>query len=140
MAKIIPANRKRNLLWPLLRVGKGYVSGIMGKRYESALRSLVRTPRGSIVWSPEFGTMVYLLRTQQASEEMLTFVTTDLQGSIGMWIPDIELITVDFDKNPDTEKVEVQIVWGIPNATSLGAGPPSESSFAFGPINTTITI
>lgn len=138
MAKIIPATRKRNVLWPVRRTGKGLATGTMALRYEAALRNLLRVPKGSLIFAPGFGTRVHLLRTQSITPEDLAFFTQDLQSDIAEWIPDIDIITVDFEQNPDDEELKVLVVWGIPDATS--AATPQEPRFVFGPFNTTVTI
>ena len=139
MAKIVPHNRKRNVLWPLRRRGKGFVTGAMGQRYETAMRVLLLTPRGSMIWEPRFGTRIYELRTQVAGDIEVSRIRTELESAIRTWLPDIALLDLTAGRDPDSEELELKVTWGIPNA-DIGATDSGAVRFAFGPVNTTITI
>jgi len=139
MAKVIPPNRKRNVLWPVSRRGKGLVTGVLAKRYESAIRSLLKTPYGSIIWAPTFGSRMSLIRTQSLTEEIIDNEKGLLHSSITIWIPDIQVLQIDFNRNPGDENLDVDVAWGIPDASSF-SGQANQPRFAFGPVNTTVTI
>jgi phage baseplate assembly protein W len=111
----------------------------MGPRYASALVQLLRTPKGSIPYSPHFGTRIHLFRTQTFTEELEAVLAAELQSDIALWIPDIVLSAVEFTSDPRVEELIVRIEWGIPNATQSGSRTPSQR-FVFGPTNTTITV
>jgi phage baseplate assembly protein W len=138
MAKIIPPNRKRNVLWPVKRRGKGLVTGILAERYASALNNLLITPLGSLVTAPTYGSRMNILRTQSLSEGQISVEQRLLRNSIAEWIPDIVITEFKFTGHPETEVLEIDIAWGIPDATSASGDPAQR--FAFGPVNTTITI
>jgi hypothetical protein len=61
-----------------------------------------------------------------------------MQQAFARWIPDIVLTSVSASKEPDSETLTLNLVWGIPNATQ-GASASQQTPFAFGPIAQTIT-
>lgn len=138
---VIPANRKRNALWPLQREAKGWVTGSMGQRYTAAVHHLLRTPLGSYPWEPTYGTRIHLLRTQSVTESDRGFIQMDISGAMSLWIPDIALLKTDVQLGTldEEEHLRVIVTWGIPNATTAGARADS-TKFALGPVVQTITI
>lgn len=154
MPPIASPIRKRNALWPLRKSSKGWGTGTLGERYRAAMHHLVRTPLGSIIWAPTFGTRLHQFRTQSINEAEQTLLFGELQRSIGLWIPDIVVISFSFGRqearaesstakvtaaNPDSETLEVLVVWGIPDATSIGARA-GEPRFAFGPVRQVVSV
>jgi phage baseplate assembly protein W len=139
MAQVVSATKKRNILWPMRREGKGFVTAPMGLRYASALTHLLRTPRGSLPFSPHFGTRIHLFRTQGFTDDLLRVLQSELIEDIARWIPDIEVVDIAFTADPDDEVLTVRVEWGIPNATEAGSRAPS-ARFVFGPTNTSITV
>lgn len=131
--------RKRNALWPLRRGSKGWRTGTIAERYAAALRHLVRTPKGSIVTAPDFGTEIHLLRTQGISGDDEALQAAELQEAISRYIPDITLLGVGLEAHPGTEELDVNISWGIIDASNVGTRS-AKPSFAFGPVKTTITV
>ena len=135
---IISPTRKRNALWPLQRGPKGWKTGALATRYTSAIRHLLRTPIGSIVWAPVFGTRLHLFRTQAINEEDETLLAGEIGQAVRTWIPDITLLAVEFDSNPDSETLEITVSWGVSDASV--AVRSSQPAFAFGPVNQTVTL
>ena len=138
--KIVPANRKRNVLWPMIRMGKGLSTGVMAARYRSALKLLYTTKRGSIVWAPTFGVIVHQLRTQSITDEQRDFVVMDTRQTTEVWIPDIVVVDISVNKEPDSEHLDIMVSWGIPDAGRVGTSAPYQRGFSFGPIHETITV
>lgn len=140
MPIVIPATRKRNAIWPMSRTSKGWDTATMAKRYNSALRHLIRTQRGTIIWAPDYGTRLETLRTQGITAELASFIEEDIRGAISLWIPDIRLIGLNLEANPDEETLEVHIAWGIPNMSGSAVGATSKDRFAFGPYDLSVTV
>ena len=138
---VIPANRRRNAIWPLQRDAKGWVTGSMGPRYTAAVHHLLRTPLGSYPWEPTYGTRIHYLRTQSITEADQGFLQADVASAMNLWIPDIILIKVEVQLGTIAEEEDMRVIatWGIPNATTAGARADS-TKFALGPVVQTITI
>lgn len=143
MPQLVSPTTKRNVLWPIRRGPKGWLTGTMIERYRSAVRHLLRTPRGSIIWAPTFGTRLEQYRTQVISEEDQTLLAGEIAQSFEIWIPDIRLTDLSFGENnagddPDSEELFVNVTWGIPNASAMrgsGAG-----QFAYGPVQQLVLV
>lgn len=139
MPPIIAPTRKRNAVWPLQRGSKGWKTGTLAERYKAAMHHLVRTPVGSIIWAPSYGTRLHLLRTQALNDEDETLLAGEISQAMQSWIPDITLLSVEFDKDPDSETLEISIAWGITDASNVATRSPHQR-FAFGPVKQTVTI
>lgn len=137
---IIPSTRKRNVLWPMQRGGKGWSTGVMGKRYTSAVHHLLRTPYGALPWEPTYGSKIHQMRTQSINEPDRIFLQTDLQNGMAHWIPDIVLIDMQFELGTvaEDEKLTIIVTWGIPDASSVAN--MGEPKFSLGPVVQTITV
>jgi len=140
MALVIPPNRKRNCIWPLSRKGKGWATAVLARRYTAAMHGLLHTPLGSVITAPSFGHRFFQLRTQGISDEDGVIVAAELRGSVQRWIPDIEIVDVIYEADPDTEKLDVSVVWGIPGVDTAGASGSPERRFIYGPVTNSITI
>lgn len=128
------ATQKLNCLWPLRRGGKGWMRAGMGTRLEAALISLLLTPLGSYPWNPKYGSSLYRLRTQSDPYEVLDAqIMLELQMGVAQWIPDMSLLDVQARMIPSEQKLEVNVLWGVP---SSGVEP----TYALGPVKTTVLI
>lgn len=108
--------------------------GALGARYQAAIWNLLRTPLGTYPWNPKYGTSIYRLRTQSSPyDEIEGLVLVELQMGFAQWIPDVTLIGVQARMNPTNQKLEVQVVWGVPTV-----GP--QPAYAIGPVKTTVLI
>jgi len=139
MAIVASPLQKRNALWPLQRGPKGWRTGTIAKRYTAAIRHLVRTPLGSLIWAPNFGTRLHIFRTQALTDVDKTLSASEIASAMARWIPDVVLLGVEFDKNPDSETLEVTVVWAIQDASGVGTGS-DQPRFAFGPSRLTVSI
>lgn len=144
MAQIVPAIRKRNCTWPLAKTAKGWATAVLAERYRAALKHLWRTPLGILPWRPEYGTMVYRYRTQSFNDADMAFLQEDLLGATARWVPDITILEIKFNPGEligeSDELVQIQCVWGIPDATDVGARAIGKPRFALGPVTQTITV
>jgi len=136
---VVSADKKRNAGWPLRRGAKGWERVSFAERYAAALRHLLRTKRGALPWAPTYGVRIELLRTQGVTTEHVGFIETDIKQAIVAWIPDMTPLEVQIDKNPDSEDLKISVLWGIQAAVPVLGGSP-ESAFAFGPVQTTVTV
>ena len=139
MPPIVSPTRKRNALWPLRRSAKGWKTGTLAKRYEAAVHHLLRTKIGSILWAPSYGTRLDQFRTQSVTDTDQTLLAGEIASSFRIWIPDITMLSVDFDNNPYSETLEVTVVWGVLDASNVGTRA-AQPRWAFGPVNQTVTI
>jgi phage baseplate assembly protein W len=144
MTQNVPPTRKRNCLWPLRKSSNGWLTGTLGERYHSAIQHLARTPRGSIPWSPAYGSLFYKYRTQQINAGDKAFLQDDFGSSLSSWVPDISLVEIDFvnmeEEGGDDESLEIRMAWCIPDSTDVGTRGITVPRFAFGPVKQTITI
>lgn len=144
MPPVVPALRKRNCIWPLVRTAKGWKTGTLAERYRAALHHLWRTPRGSLPWQPDYGTVIYQFRTQSFNDADTAFLQEDLLRATAQWIPDIVILEIQFVPGEligeEDERLQIQCAWGIPDATNAGARDTGAPRFAFGPVTQTITV
>jgi phage baseplate assembly protein W len=136
---VVSANKKRNASWPLRRGAKGWNRVALGERYSAALRHLLRTKHGALLWAPTYGVRIEFLRTQGLNMEHVGFVETEIKQAIATWIPDMHTLGIDITSNPDDERLDITIVWALPASVSV-AGRAPEDEFAFGPVQTTVTV
>jgi phage baseplate assembly protein W len=113
---IVQPAQQQNCLWPLTRVGRGWKRGTLSERYESALRFLLLTPLGSLVWAPFFGTRVHVYRTQNITEQDRDVMKAELEISIARWIPDIVVTAILVDKAPNSDRMSLTVWWDLPSA------------------------
>jgi phage baseplate assembly protein W len=105
---------------------------------------LWRTPRGSLPWQPDYGTVIYQFRTQSFNDADTAFLQEDLLRATAQWIPDIVILEIQFVPGEligeEDERLQIQCAWGIPDATNAGARDTGAPRFAFGPVTQTITV
>ena len=144
MSQIVPVSRKRNALWPLTRTTKGWKTGILSERYRAALHHLWRTPRGSLPWQPEYGTLIYRFRTQSFNSVDVAVLQEDLRQATAKWIPDISILEIKFVPgelvSESDEQLQIHCAWGIPDATDFDGRATGQPRFAFGPVTQTISV
>ena len=123
---------KQNLLWPLAMGGAGLVTGTLILRYESAIRHLMLTPRGSLLVDPNYGTTIYKHRTQGITEATSSLIKADLSDAMSVYLPDLLLADVQVSQDPsDDETLLVTAIWLINSEsardliTSSSASPPT---------------
>jgi len=119
---IVSASQQQNALWPVRRGSKGWTRGTLAARYSSALRCLMNTLRGSLIWAPDFGTTLPLLRTQHVTEEDAELARVELSMACARWIPDIRVMSVTVDQNPNDFTVTVTTVWDLPSVSPGSSG------------------
>jgi len=117
---IVPASQQQNALWPLRWGGKGWTRGVLAARFSSALRCLLLTPLGSLIWAPDFGTTLHLLRTQHVTEEDAELSRVELSMACARWIPDIRIDAASVDQNPNDFVVTVSVEWSLPSVGPSG--------------------
>ena len=117
----------------------GWVTGTLAERMSAALRHLVRTPLGSIIWAPDYGTEFHLLRTQIVSPEDEMIHVGKLQSAAGRYIPDMTLLGLKLQGHPNEEKLDVIVTWAVTDASNVGTRA-SRERFAIGPVKNTISV
>jgi phage baseplate assembly protein W len=114
---IVPQSQQQNVLWPVRRSPRGWRRGTLVDRYESALRVLLLTPLGFLPWAPTFGTNIHKYRTQSVGEGDAQILEAELRMAISGWIPDIQVMGIELDQNPDDFKLTITVVWALPSVT-----------------------
>jgi phage baseplate assembly protein W len=120
---IVQPAQQQNCLWPLTRGGKGWRRGVLDDRFASALRFLLLTPLGALVWAPHFGTRVHLYRTQHVTGQDKDVIAAELEISIAQWIPAIAVTDIVIDQAPDSFRLSVTVRWMLPSAQPGGGEP-----------------
>jgi phage baseplate assembly protein W len=112
------AYSKRNCLWPVGNSGSGWERGQLLERFEAAVRHLAMTPRRTLVCDPNYGSDLYLLRTQsEASDALLRAYQSQLGEGFAVYIPELQLFDVTMEpEGSDEETKNVIIAWGIVGA------------------------
>ena len=128
---------RSNCLLPLVRAGKGWVRAALADRLESALKQLCATPRGSLPWAPDYGTLLYQYRTQGMSEDDADSIMADLSLAVARWKPGVQLIGVKvLPPLRKDKRAQIRINWGVP-----AAGPRMQGgNYAIKPRDTTVLI
>jgi len=119
------AYAKRNLAWPVSWVGGGLRQVTLAERYDAAMRHLLSTPLNSLWYAPDYGSAVYLLRTQGITKGQtgrLAKTLALLRGAASKYIPDIQLVDLTAEMHEDEQKLRVTCVWVIREASTLMHG------------------
>jgi hypothetical protein len=114
------AYAKRNLAWPLSWRGGGFHQVTLAQRYEAALLHLLRTPQGALYYEPDYGSLVYQLRTQnmqRGPDGKTAKVLAFLRMSAAKYIPDIQIIDLISELHEDDQRLKISCVWVIREAT-----------------------
>jgi len=116
------AYHKRNLGWPLAWVGGQLRQVTLAERYESAIRHLLHTPLNSLYYAPDYGTIVYRLRTQGANPTMIDVSVAQLRQVCGKYIPDVQIIDLVVEWQDDEQKLKIVCIWLIRDAEATMHG------------------
>jgi phage baseplate assembly protein W len=111
------AYHKRNLAWPMSRPANGMGQVALIKRYETAIYRLLLTPKGSYFSDPNYGSMIYTLRTQGMNTIRVQRVLEDFRAAAGRYIPDINIVDLTGDMRHEDQKLIVSCFWVIRNAS-----------------------
>jgi phage baseplate assembly protein W len=95
------------------------------ERYDAAVRHLLSTPYGSLWYAPDYGSMVYTLRTQGITRgdfSRLAEVLARLRQAAQKYIPDILIVDLLAEMDENDQKLLIKGVWVIREATPLMHG------------------
>jgi len=112
------AYHKRNLVFPLQRSGRGFRQAVLIERFEAALLHLAATKKGAYYGDPNYGTIVYRLRTQDMTEALRQAALESLRYGAGVYIPDIQVHDLKSEIDDDLHKNTLSIFWTIRGATN----------------------
>jgi phage baseplate assembly protein W len=121
---------KTNLSWPLSRAGWGFTRVTLVERVETALVHLAETKRGAYYADPEYGTIVYRLRTQNNTDSLRLAVVEDLRRAAATYVPDaiIHDMTVE-TIDSDESSLRVSVYWTLRGMTTQRAGGEPASKY-----------
>lgn len=125
---------KANLAWPVARSGWGFTRVTLVERYETAIIHLMSTKRGSYYADPEYGSIVYRLRTQNITDGLRELVLEDVRRGTATYIPDILVYDLRVETiDSDECSYRVSAFWNIRGATPTqksGGEPASRYNVA----------
>jgi len=133
--KYIAPTRKRNVLSPTLRQGKGWSTGQLVERYSTGVRNAVLLTIGELVYAPFAGSHVAWARTQPMSDKIKIGLEESIRRSVALLVPDVTVLGIVIDHDQSKEKRTINVRWGIPEELSR---PSDLGQMAVGPINTTV--
>lgn len=121
---------KTNLAWPLKRTGWGFQRVTLVERVETALVHLAETKRGSYYADPEYGTIIYRLRTQAISTDLREVILEDLRRAAASYVPDalvhnLKVETIDADEC----SIRVSIYWTFRGMSTQRAGGEAATQY-----------
>lgn len=104
---------KRNLGWPLSWEGSGFGQRTLIERYESALKHLALTPRGSYYADSGYGTLLYRMRTQNMTPGLVGALLEDLRAGAAKYVPDIVIQDLEAEIEADEHLLRVFVKWSV---------------------------
>ena len=107
---------KQNCTWPVRTGSKGWQREKLAKRFEAAVKHLVRTPKGSLYMDPEYGTELYKLRTQTVSDDEVGVQRPFLAQQFARYLPDLILTDLQISMDHEHEKLTISVYWIIRGA------------------------
>jgi phage baseplate assembly protein W len=111
------AYHKRNLAWPIARPAQSFQQVWLIKRFETAIMRLMMTPKGSYFHDPDYGSLLYTLRTQGMNEAHIQRALEDLRASAARYIPDINILDLKAEMRHEDQTLIVACFWTIRNAS-----------------------
>lgn len=113
--------KAQNCVWPLQLGGRGWVSMPSPERYAHALRQLLTTVPGELLWAPTYGTHVTLIRTQDMGEDMADILRGEVEQAVAEWIPEISVVGLTVDRHSEEQKLVIRVGYVVKsNAPSRG--------------------
>jgi len=109
----------QNCTWPLQRAGRGLRRGSLAVRIHTAIRNLLTTPVGFYPWAPGYGWRLQELRAQGHTEEELDLINAEVPALISYWIPGAVVERVELEADPDTEDMDIQVLWHLKDAIPI---------------------
>jgi len=111
------AYHKQNISWPLVWTGSSFARAMLATRYEAAIRHLLMTPRGSLWYAPDYGSMVSELRTQGMNRDKISMTLAALRQACTRYIPDVQIVDLTVEIQDDEQKLRIVAIWLIRDAT-----------------------
>ena len=105
-----------NLAWPVAWTASRHKVVRLWTKVEHAIRHLVRTPKGSLLVDPDYGTLWYRLRTQGITDEDAIIEVEDLRQQMARYIPQAMLVDTEIDFDREQQHLGVWISWVLPGA------------------------
>jgi phage baseplate assembly protein W len=87
---------------------------------KASLRNILLTRLGERPFEPAFGSKVYDSLFEQIDFITLDAIASSVIDAINLWEPRVQLISVDPIPSPDSNEVEVVIVFNVIGSASLG--------------------
>lgn len=98
-------------------VSRGWELLVLALRFEAAVRHFIRTPKGSLWRDLNYGTTVYLLRTQgMVPDDEKPMLFEDIQRGFSRYLPDLRLHELSVIADQENERRGVAVVWTIRGA------------------------
>ena len=116
---------KQNIGWPLQTAAGRLRQVTLVERYDSAVRHLLHTPYGSLWYAPDYGSLVYKLRTQgivRGERMRVAEVVARLRQSAQKYIPDVLIVDLATEMLEEEQKLRVLGTWVIREANALMHG------------------
>ncbi len=136
--RVATPDRKRNVLYPIRRGEKGWITGELIERYRSAIRRGLTIPLGTYPWAPEFGHVFNRLRNRAVTQEDVGLALVSMRTMYTIFVPDIFVVDLRIDNDPSSTFLPVELVWGLPGGGhSLSQ---ADSGFIFGPETEKVTV
>lgn len=77
------------------------------------------TPKGTLLCDPEYGTDLYLLRTQTVGEEDRQISEAVMKAGFRRYLPDLMLTGLKFQMNSEDEQLIIMIGWKVRTAVDV---------------------
>lgn len=119
---------KENCTFPVRLGAQGWQRAKLLGRYDAAVRHLVRTPKGSILWDLRYGTLFEKYRTQPYNQDDAAILLQDLAEGFKRYLSDLILLGLDASSVPDDEeRIVWEVSWELRGAAMLLPGESAKS-------------
>jgi hypothetical protein len=125
---------KKNVVVPVRRSGGKWVRKVLAERYEGAVYHFLRTPKGSLLVDPDYGTTFYQKRGQVVTSDDLEVWKVEVAMGFTKYLPDLLVSDLSVDMDHADEELTITVTWVIRGATDAMHGKLA------GPKKTTVLI
>ncbi len=110
---------RTNIAWPVGTSANGLAQVSLAERFESAIRHLLITPRGSLYYAHDYGSNISQLRTQGMNQDLISIALAQLRQATAKYIPDIQIVDLAAEIQEDDQKLRINATWIIRDATPM---------------------